>query len=327
MEQGLIKYGNTNNNDKSKFWSRNKNVTNEGIVDARTVNITQPVLSLGMSQSSNPCTENNLTSTNVNATKNMNTRYLRVNTPRRNYTPLGEPIESALKKLIQTNMIILPEIRVYEPGPFKPTWWNDNDFCDYHRTKGHKTASCYKFKNLVQDMIDQGDITIDTDKTSANMNHTIFKDPFVKHDKGKATTSGSQDNTTNYTKVSYDYTIHAISLGDIVNNDSQETLDQDEKYQDTHTDDNQICMISEAPKYDDDRNLCIRDWGHDQPSHSGWFEDELIEHIKDVKHTHKDYEEGYNINLDNTAYDTDNTRKSYDIVATITINLETETVQ
>lgn len=108
-------------------------------------------------------------------------------------------------------------------------------------------------------MIDQGDIIIDIDKTSTNTNHTFFKDPFVKHDKGKATTSGTQDNTANYTKVSYDYTIHAISSGDTTNNDSQETLDQEDQYQDTHKDDNQICMISEAPKYNDDTNLCLRD--------------------------------------------------------------------
>ena len=81
-------------------------------------------------------------------------------------------------------------------------------------------------------MINQGDITIDTNKTSANTNHTIFKDPFVKHDKGKASTSGTQDITNNYTKFSYDYTIHVISSGDVVNDDAQETLDNDEQYQD-----------------------------------------------------------------------------------------------
>lgn len=110
-------------------------------------------------------------------------------------------------------MITLPEIRVYKPRPFKPNWWNDNDFCEYHGTKGHKTVSCYKLKNLIQDPIDQGDITVDTNK-SANTNHTIFKDPFVKHDKGKASILGTQDNTTNYTKVLHDYTINAISAGD-----------------------------------------------------------------------------------------------------------------
>lgn len=49
VEQGIIKYGtftNNTNNDKSKFWSRNKNVTNDGVVDARTVNRSQLIESL-----------------------------------------------------------------------------------------------------------------------------------------------------------------------------------------------------------------------------------------------------------------------------------------
>lgn len=53
--------------------------------------------------------------------------------------------------------------------------------------------------------------------------------------------------------------------------------------------------------------------GQDQPSHLDWFEDELIEHIMSVKHRHRDYAEGFNINLDKTAYDTNDT------IATITI--------
>lgn len=140
-------------------------------------------------------------STNANVAPATNTRFPRMNTPRRNYTPLGEPIESALKKLKQTNMITFQEIRVFGLGPFKPNWWNDNEFCEYHRTKVHKTTSCYNLKNLIQDLIDQGDITMDTKKGSTNTNHTIFKDPFVKRDKGKASTSGTQDNMAIYTSL------------------------------------------------------------------------------------------------------------------------------
>lgn len=68
-----------------------------------------------------------------------NPRPPRIGAPRRKFTPLGEPIESALKKLIQSNVITLPKARTYEPGPFKPAWWNDNDFYEYHYNKDHKT--------------------------------------------------------------------------------------------------------------------------------------------------------------------------------------------
>lgn len=109
-------------------------------------------------------------------------------------------------------------------------------------------------KNLIQDLIDQGDIIVDTNKNLANTNRTIFKDHFFKHDKGKASTLGTQDNITNYTEVSYDYTIHAISSRDAVHVDPKEELDNDEKNYD-----NQVCMILEAPRYDKDDNICLMD--------------------------------------------------------------------
>lgn len=55
---------------------------------------------------------------------------------------------------------------------------------------------------------------MDNNKGSSNTNHTLFKDPFIKHEKGDASSSGSQDNTTNYTKVAYDYAINTITAGD-----------------------------------------------------------------------------------------------------------------
>lgn len=115
--------------------------------------------------------------------------------------------------MIQSNDITLPKARPYEPGPFNLTWWNANDFCEYYHNKGHKTTSCYKFKNLVQDLIDQGDITVDNNK-APNIDHTIFKDPFVKHDKAKASSSNAQNNTVNYTNVVFDYSINTLSTRD-----------------------------------------------------------------------------------------------------------------
>lgn len=69
------------------------------------------------------------------------------------YTNLGEPIKSYLRKLIQSNTIVLPKICHYEPI-VKSSWWNDSDFCEYHRTKGHKTFYCVILKSLIRDLID-----------------------------------------------------------------------------------------------------------------------------------------------------------------------------
>lgn len=128
-------------------------MTSDGVVDTRVVHIAQPVVSLQgpMEYFVSNRTQyqgSNTTSTNANVVQSGNQRPPRINTPRRNYRPLGEPIESALKKMIQTNFITLPELRPYEMGPFKTA------FCEYHHAKGHKTKSCYQLKNLIQDLID-----------------------------------------------------------------------------------------------------------------------------------------------------------------------------
>lgn len=59
-------------------------------------------------------------------------RQLRQFPKGRTYTPLGEPIEEVLKKCIQNGVITLQEPKPYDPGQFKPAWWNDNAFCEYH---------------------------------------------------------------------------------------------------------------------------------------------------------------------------------------------------
>lgn len=41
---------------------------------------------------------------------------------RQKYTPLGEPIESVFKQLLQHNVIKLPDAKPYDPGQFKPSW-------------------------------------------------------------------------------------------------------------------------------------------------------------------------------------------------------------
>ena len=36
-----------NNNDQSKYWNKNKNILNDGVVDNKNIKITQPILNLG----------------------------------------------------------------------------------------------------------------------------------------------------------------------------------------------------------------------------------------------------------------------------------------
>lgn len=78
-------------------------------------------------------------------------------------------------------------------------------------------------------------------------------------------------------------------------------------------------MMLEAPKYDEDKNLCPMDWGHEEPFYLGLFEDELIAHIMNVRLTHDDYNKGYEINLDSTTHVTNSSHTRDDIMSTITI--------
>lgn len=167
-----------------------------------------PILNINQGQASNSTIINN------NVVRPNTYKPPRNDMPRRNFTPLGEPIDSAMRKLIQSNLITLPKSKPYELSPIKPTWWNDNDFCDYHYSKGHKTSSCYQLKHVIQNLIDKGDVTVNTDKGSTNQAHIICKDPFIKHGQEQPSTSNSQDNRANYTKVAYDYTINTITKGD-----------------------------------------------------------------------------------------------------------------
>lgn len=127
---------------KKNFCHKIKKVTNDNIVDAKVINKAHLVSSMiGPTMTSNSNTlEKHEKTTNVvqNTTPHGPPRATQ---PRQKYTPLGEPIESVLRKLLQNNGIQLSNLRHYESGPFTPSYWNSNDFYEYHKTKGHKTST------------------------------------------------------------------------------------------------------------------------------------------------------------------------------------------
>lgn len=60
--------------------------------------------------------------------------------PKHTYTPLGEPIETVLHQLVSSTLVTLPKTSNYEPQ-VKPPWWRDNEHCEFHQGKGHKTSN------------------------------------------------------------------------------------------------------------------------------------------------------------------------------------------
>lgn len=69
-----------------------------------------------------------------------------------------------LKKLIKSNLILLPNYKNYQEPQVKPLWYRDEDHCEFHQTKGCKTQSCFKLKHLIQDVIEQGEVNVDKKK-------------------------------------------------------------------------------------------------------------------------------------------------------------------
>ena len=108
-------------------------------MDNKNVKITHPILNLENQSTTPQASQANQDNSNQQRNK---PPFARTFIPKkRTFTPLGESLESALRKLITRKLITLPEVRDYEPT-VKPSWWRDEDYCEYHRGKGHNTNDC-----------------------------------------------------------------------------------------------------------------------------------------------------------------------------------------
>lgn len=187
VQRGIIKLDRDNpsssnhHNDKSRFWTHNKNMVNDGVVDAHHVLAKPVVLSIPhnnnynnvnsvtnqgnnspppLRHNQNPTLVPNQNNTNnqgyhgnnnnnaLGNTSNMNPQRSSFFSNRRTFTPLGKSLESALKDLMARNVITLLPQRNFEPS-VKPPSWNDAYYCEYHRCKGHRMNNFQALKNAI----------------------------------------------------------------------------------------------------------------------------------------------------------------------------------
>lgn len=94
---------NNHNNDKPKFWTRNRNIVNDRVVDANNLKPQQPIFNLSCRA---------LVSNQDNDAKS---KPFFPNA-RKKFTNIGEPLQSALKTLLENKLITLPEARDFEPN-------------------------------------------------------------------------------------------------------------------------------------------------------------------------------------------------------------------
>lgn len=149
--------------DKSKFWTKNKNVVNDGVVDAKAAAPKQQPIFTLKEEANNGA---------LNKPPPRESRPLFNSNPRRKFTPLGESQESALRKLLANNEISLPPTSDYEPI-VKPPYWKDTDYCEYHRGRGHTTNNCICLKNIIQDILDQNQGG--TQQHTSNESHVAYR--------------------------------------------------------------------------------------------------------------------------------------------------------
>jgi len=164
-----------NSNDKSRFWNKNKNVVNDGIVDTKNIQTMRAPINI---QAASPPRQSFPQRRNQRQTSN----------PRRQFTPLVEPMEVILRKLLQAGDVILPDAPPNGEPLFRAPWYKENEYCDYHRVKGHKTNGCMRLKHVIQDCIDQGLINVTpstpqpAQQSTSNYDLETFKNPLPSHD-------------------------------------------------------------------------------------------------------------------------------------------------
>jgi hypothetical protein len=74
--------------------------------------------------------------------------------PRRyeEYSPLNDTKVHILDKILNTNVATRPQ----EPENHVMLGPNTNEWCRYHRCKGHDTERCYKLRDLIEELIRSG---------------------------------------------------------------------------------------------------------------------------------------------------------------------------
>jgi len=86
-------------------------------------------------------------------------------------------------------------------------WYKENEFCDYHRQRGHDMSGCMRLKHEIQYLIDKGLVSMGNPVAPPNQHLGIFINPLPKHDVNHISISSSANQ--NYHNVepplSYDY--------------------------------------------------------------------------------------------------------------------------
>ena len=95
------------------------------------------------------------------------------------FTNFHEPLETIFQKLVDHNLMVFPNTHPFDENQPKSKWYRENEYCKYHRIKGHDTNKCIKLKIFIQNLVDDGEIEVEERPTSKNAKLKIFQSCFL----------------------------------------------------------------------------------------------------------------------------------------------------
>lgn len=143
-------------------------------------------------------------------------------TNKKENSPLGETLEVIMHELVQQELIKINDSPIYGEPSFKLPWYNKYEQCEFPKIKGHTTNRCDTLKNIIQDIIDQGEIAI--------------KGPSTKDDNDNVSTSRVESND------------QELSTTDHIENFSTSSSEQEDIHQEFSPKHDQ----NKSPKYSND---------------------------------------------------------------------------
>ena len=147
---------------KSKLFNKNKHVVGDGITNSKRFQAIQIGPLLKLSQGPRPKAPTKCA-----------------------FASLIESLSTILKQLDGVKMVEYPTATIpYKEDSPKPVWFKDNEYCDFHRVKGHETDRCFRLCHYIRDLIEEGKIIVDSHPESGkgpNEKMGIYKEPFPNH--------------------------------------------------------------------------------------------------------------------------------------------------
>lgn len=202
--------------DKPHYWNKNNNVGNDGVTNTKHVQV-----AIASQKPQYPPPQKSIPSGILvpqgEPTPPQQSNQNNQGGKKCQFTSIGEPLNVVFNRILQANYPItypitnpLDESKPIEKSKPKPSWFKENEYCEFYKIKGHTLNKCQGLKTYIQDLIDRGDIHVDANTTpSSNAQLQIYQNAFQKHNQGSSTSNSNprhnnnNDQNNNTNNISY----------------------------------------------------------------------------------------------------------------------------